>query len=93
VGKQWDKPVDILFADSDHSYTHVLNELRVWGPKSAVIFVHDIFKFNPSNPDEHGKLDNPYYAMVDYCKESGRRYYALGRYPEVEPEECVGLIL
>ena len=93
VGKSWKGTVDILYCDSDHSYNHVLNELRVWGPKSKIIFVHDIFKFNPSNPEEHGKLYDPYFAMVDYCKESGRKYYIFGRYPEVNPEEAVGMIL
>jgi len=56
-------------------------------------FVHDVFKFNPSNPDEHGKLHDPYRAMTDYCRETGKRYFILGKYPEVEPEECVGMII
>ena len=93
VGKKWKEQVDILYVDSDHSYNHVLNELRVWGSKSKIIFVHDIFKFDPSHPEEHGKLYDPYYAMADYCRESGRKYYILGEYPKVEPEECVGMIL
>ena len=92
IGKNWNKKVDILYVDSDHRYEHVLNELRVWGPKSKIIFIHDIFKFNPSNPDEHGKTHEPYYAMVDYCNEVGRKYYIIGRYPQIKPEESVGMI-
>jgi len=31
--------------------------------------------------------------LADYCRETGKRYFILGKYPEVEPEECVGVII
>lgn len=90
LGKKWEGKVDILYCDSDHRYKHVLNELRVWGPKSKIIFIHDIFKFNPSGKD-HGELYDPYYAMIDYAKESGRKFYTFGSCEN--PGCAVGMII
>ena len=41
---KWDKEVDILFIDDDHTYPHVLEELKKFGPwvrRGGYILLHD----------------------------------------------------
>jgi len=67
VGRTWSEEVDIVYCDSAHGEEHVLNELRVWGPKAKILIVHDIF--TPER--ERGP---PYTACEKYAKESGREF-------------------
>jgi len=70
VGRKWDKPVDVLFVDSDHRYDHVINELRTWGrhdPK--IILIHDIYRSE--------SFFDPYYAGRDYAEETGKKFVVL----------------
>lgn len=41
---KWDKPIDLLFIDTSHTYNHTLNELRKYEPhvrNGGVIVMHD----------------------------------------------------
>lgn len=44
VGKDWDKPVELLWIDGAHEYEYVLQDLEVWEPhliEGGVIAFHD----------------------------------------------------
>lgn len=77
VGKAWDKgDLDILLCDSDHTESHVLNELETWlhhHPK--IVFIHDLVQ-----PDM--SLAPPYYACDKYAKAHNKLFVALlKKYP------------
>lgn len=63
----WDKgDIDVLYADTDHSYDRTVNEMVAWlkyHPK--IIFCHDTLGFN-------GEV---YRGMVDFCKRSGKTLF------------------
>lgn len=63
-GRQWKGGnIDILLCDSDHSRSHVFNELKTWekfNPK--VVFIHDI-----SGPLQ--QVGEPYKGIMDYLGE------------------------
>lgn len=60
----WSGLVDLVYCDSDHSYPHVLNELRAWSRHlPRMILVDDTLA--PNTP--HG---SPLEAVVDFCVES-----------------------
>jgi len=66
---RWDKGgIDILYCDSDHSYQHVLGELRAWerhGPR--VVFIHDTLTAG-------GEINEPYRAGLDYAGSRGKTF-------------------
>jgi len=44
IVKTWDKPIDFLFIDGNHSYFHVKQDYRLWSPfvvKGGLIAFHD----------------------------------------------------
>jgi len=44
AGKAWDKPIDFLFIDSDHTYDHVRQVLKIWPKwvkKRGIMTMHD----------------------------------------------------
>lgn len=76
AAKGWQKTVDILLCDSDHSYKHVLAELEAWGKYSKIIYVHDIIKLETSYPLKRKKAP-PYEACTKYAEKTGRIFYPL----------------
>lgn len=45
---KWEKPIDLLFIDTSHTYDHTLNELRKFEPyvrKGGVIIMHDVVTY------------------------------------------------
>lgn len=84
VGRNWNNRVDILYADSDHQYEHVLNELRVWGSKTKIILVHDIYH------PQTGQKWNPYKACEDYAKQTNATFIPV---KADVPSQSIGIIL
>lgn len=44
VGKEWDKPVELLWIDGAHEYEYVLQDLKIWEPhliEGGVVAFHD----------------------------------------------------
>lgn len=44
VGKHWEKPIDLLFIDGDHSTEGVRGDIEIWTPhlaESGVVLLHD----------------------------------------------------
>lgn len=41
---KWDEPIDLLFIDGDHEYTHVLHDLQTFSPHAKYMLMHDIQK-------------------------------------------------
>lgn len=87
-GKTWDKGnIDILLCDSDHSESHVMNELETWSrfhPK--ITFIHDMI--GPVQPEEelkfpelvrppNMKIAPPYLACKKYAKAHNKVFVAL----------------
>lgn len=53
VGKQWDKPIDLLFIDGDHSYTGCKADIEAWIPHvkiGGVVIFHDCANMNNTMP-------------------------------------------
>ena len=51
LGKEWKKPIDVLFIDGRHTYDYVKKEITVWAPhvkENGFIFFHDYGKGNPA---------------------------------------------
>ena len=51
LGKEWKKPIDVLFVDGRHTYDYVRKEIEVWAPhvkEHGFIFFHDYGKGNPA---------------------------------------------
>lgn len=51
MGREWRKPIDVLFVDGKHTYEYVSKEIRVWAPhvkEGGFIFFHDFGKGNPA---------------------------------------------
>jgi len=72
AANNWNKPIDILFCDSDHSYNHVYGELVAWerfNPK--IIFIHDTLS-------REGEKADPYFAAKDYAEKRGKKFVNLG---------------
>jgi len=45
---KWEKPIDLLFIDTSHTYDHTLNEMRKFEPhvrNGGVIIMHDIVTY------------------------------------------------
>lgn len=70
VGLNWTKGnIDVLFCDSDHSYEHLVNELKIWSTyKPKLIFVHDTLT-------QQGKLTETNQASVDFASQEGKEYF------------------
>lgn len=66
--------IDVLFIDSSHLYEHTLNELRLYGPSSKRILLHDT---ELEHPD--GAPDCPAFpvkkAVEEWCEEMGRQWH------------------
>lgn len=64
--------IDICFIDTLHHYEHTGKELRLYGPRSRILLLHDTELEHP-----HGapRSDPPYpvrEALIDYLAETGR---------------------
>lgn len=56
--------LDLLFIDTEHTEDRTIAELRLWGPRSKVIMLHDT--------DDGSTYPGVRDAMETYCRESGR---------------------
>lgn len=75
VAKQFiSTDIDVLFIDSSHHYEHTLAELRLYGPRSTTILLHDT---ELEHPDGAPATDPPYpvkTAVTEWCAETGRSW-------------------
>jgi cephalosporin hydroxylase len=58
-----ERPISVLFIDTDHTYDRTLAELRLWGPlvkRGGTILLHDTRSHEGVMP-----------AMLEYCRETG----------------------
>lgn len=73
-GKTWDKPIDILFIDTSHSFEQTHRELELWIPKvkpDGIIILHDTMPTPGTAFNESGVLpavwewlgNNPGYTL------------------------------
>lgn len=56
VARRFERPIDLLFIDADHSYKGVRRDWETWAPKvrpGGVIALHDC-RQTPSHPHDHG---------------------------------------
>lgn len=66
----------MVFLDSDHSYKHVLNELRIYQQFVSVggyLCAFDTimkYLYNQPNGNPKWKFDNPYFAVMNFIKEN-----------------------
>lgn len=76
VGQNWDRPIDILLCDSDHSEQHVLNELVAWSKSNPkIIFIHDlVWEIRNSAGVLEPKLAPPYYACMKFAQSTNRKF-------------------
>jgi predicted O-methyltransferase YrrM len=66
--------IDVLFIDTSHHYEHTLAELRLYGPKSSVILLHDTELEDPYERPETDPLFPVKRAVRDWCAEAGRTW-------------------
>jgi predicted O-methyltransferase YrrM len=83
VADQLPDQIDVLFIDTSHHYQHTLDELRLYGPRSTAILLHDTELEHPyaapaSDPPFPVKV-----AMIEWCAEVGRSW--------TNRENCNGL--
>jgi cephalosporin hydroxylase len=82
VADQIPAVIDVLFVDTSHEYQQTLSELRLYGPRSTTILLHDT---ELEHPD--GAPPDPSYpvkaAIEAWCAETGRSW--------VNRENCWGL--
>jgi predicted O-methyltransferase YrrM len=73
VADQTPERIDVLFIDTSHHYDQTLAELRLYGPRSTVILLHDTMLEHPD-----GAPPEPPYpvaaAIEAWCYESGRTW-------------------
>lgn len=79
-GRDFDKPVDLAYLDSDHTYEQVYNELEAWNHTfhaNTVILGDDIWLNDPENhPRLHTRTGgrnpiDPYFAASDWSQKNG----------------------
>jgi predicted O-methyltransferase YrrM len=83
VAAQLPEQIDVLFIDTSHHYQHTLDELRLYGPRSTAILLHDT---ELEHPYAAPATDPPFpvkVAMIEWCAEVGRSF--------TNRENCNGL--
>lgn len=71
VVKQWHKPIDFLFVDSDHSYSHVKKVLELWLPfvvQQGHVFLHDAFteEYGVDEATRDFVKEHPEWKVIDH---------------------------
>lgn len=70
ISKTWNRPIDILHIDGDHTYEAVLNDYTAWSPfvhEDGIILFHDV------------NVPNPEFQVVNFFRElsDGHKLYFL----------------
>jgi hypothetical protein len=73
--------IDVCFIDTSHFYDHTLNELRVYGPKSRILLLHDSGLAEPYGAPKSDPTYPVRSAIGVYVHETGRSVeYRTGSY-------------
>lgn len=78
VGATWDKPIDLLFVDADHTFEGVLADIRAWTPHvkvGGVVIFHDTACMTNKNP--HYLHFEVLRAIQTWLQEDGIHWQAL----------------
>lgn len=74
--KNWDKPIDVLFIDGDHSYEGCLDDWNNFSPfvkKGGIVFFHDCDATSPGVEQVFKKIKKGWGHKTFYIKKLGGR--------------------
>jgi predicted O-methyltransferase YrrM len=83
IGKEWDKPVGLLFIDGDHRYEAVKADLEAWLPHvvpGGTIAFHDYTKPFPKREQFPGVIK----FVREWLKKTGHKATRTGRVVDVQ---------